>query len=337
MFSKVYENLKKIIKENIVEILILLLISLFAILPLPYYVDMPGGLLNTAKRVDVDGATKSKGSYNLAYVSEAQATPVLYLLSKIIGDWDIVKEEDMLIEGQTIEDLYIYERLLLKQASTSAQIVAYKKAEKELNIISEKFEIGYITKDAETDLKVGDQIVSIEGKEIININSIKEFLGNKGAESRVTIEVINDGKKVTKYAVLKKIDNEIVIGIGIFSNKEIETNPKCELKFERKESGPSGGLMTALTIYDDLIEEDLTHGLRIAGTGTIEEDGTVGEIGGVKYKLAGVVKNKADVFLVPAGDNYEEAIKLKEKNNYDIEIVSIANFDEAVGYLKKLK
>ena len=78
----------------------------------------------------------------------------------------------------------------------------------------------------------------------------------------------------------------------------------------------------------------LTKGLKISGTGAIDINGDVSSIGGVKYKLRGAVKNKADVFLVPAGENYEEAIKLQKKYNYDIDIVSISNFDEAVKYLK---
>jgi len=71
------------------------------------------------------------------------------------------------------------------------------------------------------------------------------------------------------------------------------------------------------------------------GTGTISLDGTVGEIAGVKYKLAGAVRKKADVFLVPS-KNYEEAIKLKEKNNYDITIIEASNFSEVIEALKNL-
>ena len=77
--------------------------------------------------------------------------------------------------------------------------------------------------------------------------------------------------------------------------------------------------------------------LTIVGTGTISSDGSVGEIGGVKYKLNGAVKSKADIFLVPKGSNYKEALKEKEKNNYDIEIKAVGTFDEAVSYLESLK
>ncbi|MBQ9011957.1 MAG: PDZ domain-containing protein, partial [Bacilli bacterium] len=92
-------------------------------------------------------------------------------------------------------------------------------------------------------------------------------------------------------------------------------------------------LMMSLAVYSYLNKIDLTSGKKIVGTGTIDTLGNVGEISGVKYKLIGAVKSKADVFLVPSGENYKEALKIKEKNNYKIKIVPIKTFDEALTYL----
>ena len=93
--------------------------------------------------------------------------------------------------------------------------------------------------------------------------------------------------------------------------------------------------MTALTIYSYLTNTDLTNGKKIVGTGTIDKEGNVGPIGGVKYKLIGAVKNKADIFLVPNGDNYEEAIKIKKEKNYDIKIIGISTLKQAINELEK--
>ncbi len=93
--------------------------------------------------------------------------------------------------------------------------------------------------------------------------------------------------------------------------------------------------MMALTTYSYLTNEDLTKGRTVVGTGTIDIDGNVGSIGGVKYKLIGAVKKKADIFLVPNGENYEEAIKIKKEKNYNIKIVGISNIKEAINELKK--
>ena len=66
-------------------------------------------------------------------------------------------------------------------------------------------------------------------------------------------------------------------------------------------------------------------------------EGNIGEIGGVKYKLMGAVKKKADIFIVPNGSNYDECIKLKKEKGYDIKIIGVDNFDEALEKLNKLK
>ena len=108
-------------------------------------------------------------------------------------------------------------------------------------------------------------------------------------------------------------------------------------KFKPSESGPSGGLTLSLAIYNRLVNEDITNGLKIVGTGTIDMNGNVGSIGGVKYKLMGAVKAKADVFLVPSGENYEECIKVQKEKGYDIKIIGVTTFDEALEKLKELK
>ena len=94
--------------------------------------------------------------------------------------------------------------------------------------------------------------------------------------------------------------------------------------------------MMTLALYQAISGEDLTHGLKIVGTGTIDENGTVGSIGGVEYKLQGAVKDKADLFFVPAGENYEEAKKVKKEHNYDIKLVKVSSIDQAITYLENL-
>jgi len=63
----------------------------------------------------------------------------------------------------------------------------------------------------------------------------------------------------------------------------------------------------ALGIIDKLEPEDLTGGKIIAGTGTIDENGNVGPIGGVPQKILGAKAAGATIFLTPK-DNCEEAV-----------------------------
>ena len=92
--------------------------------------------------------------------------------------------------------------------------------------------------------------------------------------------------------------------------------------------------MLSLAIYNSLVKQDITHGKTIVGTGTIDKNGQVGPIDGIKYKIKGVVKKHVDLFLVPK-DNLKEALKVKKKNHYKIKIVGVSTFDEALNYLQK--
>jgi hypothetical protein len=94
-------------------------------------------------------------------------------------------------------------------------------------------------------------------------------------------------------------------------------------------TGPSGGLMLALAFTDALNEGDLTGGRDIAGTGTIDRDGSIGEIGYVAYKVRGAAAAGAKVFLVPWG-NADEAQKAAPPG---LQVVPVGSFIEAVGWL----
>ena len=138
----------------------------------------------------------------------------------------------------------------------------------------------------------------------------------------------------TKFNLLINVLDEPKVGAVVTETFDVKSDEKVSFNFKDRESGSSGGLMLTLTIYSHLNEIDLTGGKTIVGTGTIDINGNVGEISGIKYKLIGAVNKGADVFLVPVGENYEDAKKLKEERNYDIELVPVATFEEALKYLE---
>lgn len=74
--------------------------------------------------------------------------------------------------------------------------------------------------------------------------------------------------------------------------------------------GPSAGLMFALSVVELLGADDLGGGRVVAGTGSIDRDGQVHAIGGVRQKVVGAQTREdgraASVFLVPR-DNLAQA------------------------------
>lgn len=332
MFNKIYEYIRKTLSNNYKSILFFILVLFFATFKLPFYISATGGLLDVSKRIVIENSSKVEGSFNMAYVSEMHATIPLYIISLFNKNWDIVKKEDIVYENESYEDSITRGKILLEESINNAILVASKKAGRSVSESDHGIVVIYISNESDTDLKIGDYIKKIDNTEINRIEDIS-FIKDYQIGKKIDIKVKNGKKDFERYANLIEIDNEAKIGVSLIETKKIKTDYEYKLKFKSGESGPSGGLITTLSIYNYLTDFDITKGRKIAGTGTIDLDGAVGSIGGVKYKLAGVVKDRADIFLVPAGENYEEAVAYKKKNNYKIEIVSISTFDEALEYL----
>ena len=334
MVNKLYDKyLKNFLKKNKFIIFLIILTIIFTI-KLPYIIDIPGGYINVTKRISLEGAYDSEGSFNMAYVSELDATIPTLFVAFLNPNWDISKNEDILLENETVEDVLFRNKLALKEANNNAIMVAYKELGYEYNVKNQNFYVVYLDKDSKSNLKVGDEIIEVDQKKITSKEEISEIISEKNIGDEIEVKVINENKEYKRTATVSNINDSKAIGIVVYEILELETDPKITIKTNSSESGPSGGLMTSLAIYNALTSEDITGGHTIVGTGTIDSDGNVGSIGGVKYKLAGAIKNKAKIFIVPNGENYKEALELKEKNNYDIEIVGVSTFKEVVDYLK---
>ncbi len=338
MFNKIFTEIKKFIKENY-KILFLFLLSYIVItFPLPYYIHATGGLIDISGRVKIDGEYEKEGSINLSYVTEINGSVITCLLSFIIPHWDLVKNSDVIPTNESYEDADYRNHILLDEANQNATIVAYRKALKNVEIKKKHFIVVYVDENANTDLKVGDELLKVNDKLINNPDDYTNEVNLIKEGDIVRIDVL-DKKGISRVREANVINqnNRKVTGILISSKYDYEAIPHIEFNFKESESGPSGGLMMALAIYNKISREDITHGLTIVGTGTIDEDGHVGSISGIEYKLKGAVKAGADIFIAPLDTNYDEAIKLKEKYNYDIKIIGVNTFDEALNYLRSEK
>jgi PDZ domain-containing protein len=97
--------------------------------------------------------------------------------------------------------------------------------------------------------------------------------------------------------------------------------------------GPSAGLMLTLGIIDRVGDTDLTQGAVIAGTGTIDAQGTVGPIGGIPLKMVAARDIDADLFLVPAG-NCAEAV---ENAQPGLPMAKVATLEDALTALADVR
>ena len=320
MIKKVLKNIYNDIKKHYITYLVYLLFVVSLFIHFDYYIYSSGGLVDLKDRIKVDNSYETKGSINLTYVSVRKSNIYNILLSYVIKDWDLVKMDNSRLDNESSKEIFERDKIYLKETSYDAVIAAFKEANKQYDILKNDVTITYVYSFAKSNVKVGDIVLSINNTSISNVNDISNILDNLNENDKLNIKVKRNNKEKDCYAYVVKEKDRNLIGIAIANIKEVKTTPKVEYVFNDNESGSSRGLMCALDIYNKITEYDLTKGDIIAGTGSIDQDGKVISIDGVKYKLKGAVKKKANVFIVPT-DNYEEAILEKEKNNYDIEII----------------
>lgn len=329
--------MKRKIVEHLKDFLFVFFVLFIAFGKLPYNVEMPGGIINLTERVKIDGQKiPLKGSFNMAYVSVVQGSIPYILYGLISNDVDVVKTQDSLLENETVDEANRRNKLFLEQSKNAAVLAALKEAEIEYEIKNRKTNVLYIYKDAKTTLEVGDNIIECNDNKVDSIQDIVKAIDSKKIGDTISFKVVRFGKVKKATAKIIDVKGEKKINVVSLTTFDIDSLRSVELDSFATESGSSGGLMMSLMVYSGLTNRDYTLGKKVAGTGTIDENGKVGEISGIKYKIIGAVRNKVDIFFVPS-DNYKEALQVKKEKDYDLKIVKVDSLREAINYLEGVR
>ncbi len=335
-FKEFILALKESIKEDWKFYLFLISFAIICLIPVDYYIVVGGGINDISNRIEVEDESESSGSYNLSYVKELNGTVLTFTLSYIIPSWERVETGDYKYnDNETTDDIDFRSELDLKNANTLAVVNAYGLANKDYKINGGNFFVIFVSDEYDTDFKIQDQIVSINGVTLKEVSDFRRSLIDCEFESKVDVKIIRDDKEMVLSSTVYELNGNRILGVGLNYYYDMDMTPKTEFKFKKSERGPSAGLMTTLALYDKLVKEDISRGLKIAGTGTIEADGSIGKIGGVRYKIIGADDGGADIFLVPK-DNLDEALKVKKEKKLDIDIYGVSTFKEAIEVLEKL-
>ena len=321
MINKIYE----FIKGNIKSIILILIFIIVINLKLPFSVYAPGGVINISKRLN----EKTDSSVNMTYVSFIEGKVPVLLISLILPNFDIVSDNDIKYDNEELKDSLTRDKISLEESISNAYLVSYNYLNKDLKINNTAYYVTYKSENSNTDLKIGDEIISVDG-EYFTPNIASEYLSKKNVGEKVIIKVKNNDKYYERYAYLIESEGKTLIGISFA--KVNEYDDILEYKHKNSESGPSGGAMLTLALINELSDKKIFGDKKICGTGTISEDGSIGEIGGVKYKILGASKNKCDYFITPK-ENYEEALKVKNKNNLKIDVIEAENINSLIKKL----
>ena len=337
----------KFSKRHIFTLLIVLIAAFFlSSYKLPYYIQKPGGADALNPIVEVANGYDSEGDMHLVTVSGGQATPIPYILAKILPHHEILPIHAVRPEGISDEE-YMQAQLQMMEGSQEAStVVAYTAANEDITIDYNGVYVVSVVEGMPADgkLQTADRIIGIDGKEIKEADDLINYVDNKNAGDVIRLDIVREEENITKDVKLERfedIDNKIGIGIQLVTDRNVSVEPEVRFSSGRI-GGPSAGLMFSLEIYDQLTEVDLTKGYEIAGTGEIDYKGNVYRIGGIDKKIVAADKEGVDIFFAPnedgaADSNYQVAKNTAEEIGSDMEIVPVDTFEEALNYLKELK
>jgi len=308
-------------------------------------ITLPGGLNEVNSVIDFDTNNSSSGSISSIFIITPYRSTKLELWwannfdrksssYKVSEYSSYYTSKEKSIQGQIQYDSSINQSL----------IVSYSEANKKgnnyfLDITFNGAAINGYEKDASI-FEVGDIITKVNGidaktNETLFIKEFNSIFNEKKDSNEVVI--LRNGENISKN--LNFLDMDTITSVyRSYTNNGKNSYPQYTIK-DINVGGPSGGLLQTLSIYNDLIDEDITYGKKISGTGTINVDGTVGAIGGIKQKIYTADKNDVDIFFCPES-NYDDALEayntLSKSRQENMALVSVSTFTNAIDYLENV-
>ena len=332
--------MKKTLGNNIIIIAFFFMIysplMFLSLYKMEYTVTSPGYNDEVEGFIKLETEYEQVGSFHTTSVFVIDE---ITLLQKLIGDLDYRIEVEPFPDYYNqidIDDIEVLGYLQKDESIQNSLIVAARNSN--ILIEYETFPTVYLTFNylEEDTLELGDKIITVNGN--------TEFrAGVDEAECGSLVEfVIEREDETLTFMLEKKVKYDCGIGIYVKNFTEIISTDLVYEIIETNTGGSSGGLMQSLYIYNRLTQNDITSGLKVAGTGTINIDGDVGAIGGIEQKILTSHYNGMDIFFVPhlsdsENDNYIKALTIYNKLDTDMILVPVSSFEEALNYLLALE
>lgn len=329
--TKVFEKLRDLF-TGYWDILLFYILCFFLVFyDTGYMIETPGGYKDLTERITIANAYPSEGSFGMTYVSMIKGCPLAYLLSFVFDSWDAVPVSNLTYPNEDYEVESKRGKIQMESSIDYAVLNAASLAEIPYQVMDDTWYISYVALE-QSELRALDEIVSFEGTSVRTLEDLSHILESHEVGDQIPMEIRRDGELMSVFVTVHDKDGSKKIGVTLEHTFSIESDPEITVLSDKNESGPSGGLMLTLAIYNRLVPTDITGGKKIAGTGEINETGQVIAIGGVTYKLEGAVRKGASIFLCPEA-NYEEALAYRDRKGYSIPILSVSNVTDAIEQL----
>lgn len=296
-------------------VLFVVLFALVLTLPVPYVLLSPGPTYNTIGSVPTENGKQTQvikisgapvretsGNLNLTTVgvSTEPITPLEAFTGWLRGDEVVVPRSSVYPPGQSQQqtDEQNTQDFVVSQDNATAAATCQLGYPRGFGVIS------VLPKGpSQGKLRHGDRFVSVAGSGADSAAELRSVLGKQRPGTAVPVVVVRGGKQVTTRVTLGAPPKGLTgASLGVSVSNTCLAPFSVDLALANQIGGPSAGLMFALGIIDKVGPTDLTKGRFVAGTGTIDPEGTVGPIGGIQLKMIAAREKGATVFLAPSGN-----------------------------------
>jgi PDZ domain-containing protein len=303
-------------------------------LTVPYAAEGPGPLFDTLSEYDgkdvieITGADldETEGSLNMTTVSVRSGMTLTQALGRwLFTDDTLVPLEQVFPQDKTEEEV----REMNQQAFTSSEASATTAAMNYLKL-PVGTEVAGIVEESAADgiLEIGDRVLQVDASDRITPSQVQASVQDKNPGDEITLKIrTKDGKvRDQSFTLGENPHQKGLPQLGILM-AAVPANG-MEVKYNLEDvGGPSAGMMFALAVIDKLDEDNISQGKNVAGTGTIDEAGNVGPIGGITHKVRASKDAGAEVFLAPSA-NCSELTDVD-----DIPIIAVTNLEGAITSL----
>ncbi len=327
----------------VVLVLVGLAFTASAMVSLPYYAFAPGQVIEVTDFVVAEGAETfdAKGDLYFLTVTVREVTGPEWVEAVLDGEVDLRDREVVRPRGVSREERRRRGLDQQQEAKLRAVFVALSRLGYDPELRGSGALVSTVFEETPADgaLEVDDVITSVDGVPVAIAGDLAGALDGKVPGDRIVLTVQrlgDDGDvEVEVPLVLGEHPDDAergFIGVGL-DTFEFEAVFPVDVDIDSQNiGGPSSGMMYTLGIMNLLTPEDLTKGHRIAGTGTIQRDGRVGAIGGVRQKVFASRSVGAEYVIVPTA-NYEDALTAAGD---EIQIVPVETIDDALDFLASL-
>lgn len=307
-----------------------------AVLPVPYEALRPGSVRPVKEQLKVGGVPSypPTGSIGFTTVTVGSTTLLEALAGWLDDDVDVLPK-DRVLGGRSEDENRRYNAQLMDTSKLTAIAVALRYLGEKVSIRTSGVVVRQVVErsPAAAALELDDVIVAVDGTAVDAPDELGDLLqpGGPGATHSLTLERpagSNHQIKVEVTTIEAPDDVErAIIGIAELEDRIVDYDFPIDVTIDSGTvGGPSAGLAFTLAVLDVLTSGELTGGHKVAVTGTMALDGTVGPVGGGAQKAIAVRDAGYDTFLVPL----DELAEVREAVGHDVRVIAVGSLEEAL-------